>query len=45
MIDSDIMGNFMTQRYAESKKYPIQDKKQFYGLVSLDSTSLGNDSG
>ena len=27
MIDSDIIENFMTQKYTESKKYLIQNKK------------------
>ena len=29
----------------ENKKHPIQDKQQFYRLMSLNSMSLGNDSG
>ena len=35
----------MTKRYAEEKKYSIQNKKQSYGLMSFDDTSLRNDSG
>ena len=42
MIDSDIIENFIIKKYTEIKKYSIQNKKQSYGLVSLDSTSLGN---
>ena len=45
MINSDTIGNFITKKYAESKKYPIWDKKQLYGLINLDNTSLNNDQG
>ena len=44
IIDLDIIGNFMTQKYTESKKHSIRNKKQFYGLVSLDGTLLRNNS-
>ena len=44
MIDLDITENFMTQRYTESKKHFIQDKKQSYRLVSLDNILFRNNS-
>ena len=35
----------MTKRYIEEKKYLIQNKKQSYGLVSLNDMPLRNNSG
>ena len=35
----------MTQKYMESKKYLIQNKKQFYRLVSFNDMLLRNNSG
>ena len=45
MIDSGTIGNFIIKKYTKNKKYFIKDKKQFYGLVSLDNMLLRNDSG
>ena len=44
MIDSNIIGNFITKNYVETKKYLIQDKKQFYKLVNLNNILFGNNS-
>ena len=45
IIDSGAIGNFITKNYIEIKKHSIQDKKQFYGLVSLNNILLENNSG
>ena len=45
MINSNTTKNFIIKRYTEEKKYLIQNKKQSYGLVNLNGTSLGNNSG
>ena len=41
MIDCGAQGNYMTERHAKYKRYPIRDKEQTYGLVSLDGAPLG----
>ena len=44
MIDSNMTENFITKRYTEEKKHSIWNKKQSYGLMSLDDTPLRNNS-
>ena len=45
MIDSGATENFIIKKYIKIKKHSTQNKKQSYGLVSLNNILLENNNG